>query len=105
MLVLVFALSAMVSIICFIMGIYEGVFQRKDGNFARALILHFVSLPFSVLTTAIAWSSGGVYGGAFQWGFVFFTFMNFILIIVNSWQAYLIFEQGKPNRNRRYARR
>lgn len=105
MLVLVFSLSAMVSLICFIMGLYEGVFQRKDGNFARAIILHIISLPFSVLTTAMAWTSGGSYGGAFQWGFVFFSFMNLIFIVVNAWQAYLVYEGSKPNRNRRYEQR
>lgn len=105
MLVLVFALSNMIGFLLFFIGLYEGVFQRKDGNFARAIMCHIVSLPFCVLVSAMSLSSGGVYGPAFQWGFVFFAFMDLILIIINSWQAYLIWEQAKPNRNRRYVQR
>lgn len=105
MLVIVFALSNLIGFFLFFIGIYEGVFQKKDGNFARAIICHLVSLPFCVLVSAMSLSSGGVYGPAFQWGFVFFAFMDLILIVINGWQAYLIFEGNKPNRNRRYGER
>jgi hypothetical protein len=105
MLIVVFALSNMMGFLFFFVGLYEGVFQRKEGNFARAIICHLVSLPFCILVSAMSLTSGGVYGSAFQWGFVFFTFMDFILIIINGWQAYLIWEESKPNRNRRYGER
>jgi hypothetical protein len=105
MLVIVFAFANLIGFFLFFVGIYEGVFQRKDGNFARAIIFHLVSLPFCVLVSAMSLSSGGVYGPAFQWGYVFFAFMDLILIVVNGWQAYLIFEEGKPNRNRRSMQR
>ena len=98
------ALSAMFSFIFFLLGIYEGVFQKKDGNFTRAIICHLISLPFSILTIAMVLTSGESYAIAFQWGFVFFTFLDLILIVINGWQSYLAYEEGQPNRNKRWSR-
>lgn len=100
--ILITSFTTIFSFTFFILATMEGIGKIGNIDFARALLYYFVSLMSSFLCIGLYLSMATDFAVAFWYIPLFFTLMNFALIVFTSWKAWLHKIETTPSRNRRY---
>lgn len=88
------------SVLFFILGTHEGTAEVKD--YAKSIIYFMASAMFSFLCVGVWLATEATFSLPFQFGFLFFGILDFVLIVFNGWKSYLFKIENTPSRDRRY---